>query len=342
MTLKFLPSWKDDREEEFIPKKYMHAFPLGDENEFKKVDWKYLKEIRNIYFIDGVRRTELRVHIFEKDKFLGEGIFISLSAGYVKINTREKNPHKKYVFKNFEVKRLFIHNIEEEKAIPKKWSVKLNTGILHYESVKAPFKDISKYANYIMALLERRTMQEILQKENFNYSEDFIVMDGPVKFPMFKPFLGFIVKNFNFLYTPAFDDNVFMKLKTGEQSSYFIFEEEIEVLKNKTQQIKKIPFRKAGVYIKLFSDRTSSNIKAYLKTPFDSIARIELPYDKNHEEEIKNTLNKVSAIVMKFSNNSLRDPRAPQNITPIASLEKFLRRYLGDYRLLRRFLLASI
>jgi len=43
-----------------------------------------------------------------------------------------------------------------------------------------------------------------------------------------------------------------------------------------------------------------------------------------------------AAILPRFVPGRWRDPRSPQNLLPIGALERTLRRYMGDGRLLRR------
>nr|BFE68778.1 hypothetical protein GCM10020092_020790 [Actinoplanes digitatis] len=45
-----------------------------------------------------------------------------------------------------------------------------------------------------------------------------------------------------------------------------------------------------------------------------------------------------SAVLPRFASSAYKDPRAPQNLVPIAGLERRLRGLLGDSRVLHRAL----
>lgn len=62
-------------------------------------------------------------------------------------------------------------------------------------------------------------------------------------------------------------------------------------------------------------------------------ASLELPIDR-----VGGLADRVAAVLPRFASAPQKDPRAPQNLYPIAGLERELRRRLGDARLLERAL----
>jgi hypothetical protein len=71
--------------------------------------------------------------------------------------------------------------------------------------------------------------------------------------------------------------------------------------------------------------------------PWSGIVRVECSPDLTGEQAIE--LAEISgATLPRFASSAYKDPRAPQNLVPIAGLERRLRGMLGDSRLLHRAL----
>jgi hypothetical protein len=69
--------------------------------------------------------------------------------------------------------------------------------------------------------------------------------------------------------------------------------------------------------------------------PWAGIVRCESTADQELDEVVK-LADKVTATLPRFASDAHKDPRAPQNLYPIAGLERELRRRLGDPQLLYR------
>lgn len=69
--------------------------------------------------------------------------------------------------------------------------------------------------------------------------------------------------------------------------------------------------------------------------PWAGVVRCEVSADSD-VQEVKRLADSVTAILPKFASQAHKDPRAPQNLYPIAGLERELRRRLGDPALLFR------
>jgi hypothetical protein len=92
--------------------------------------------------------------------------------------------------------------------------------------------------------------------------------------------------------------------------------------------------------------RLSSLYSWYLRLPtptrgpWAGIVRVECSGDLTTQEAI--ALADVSTVTLpRFASSPYKDPRAPQNLVPIAGLERRLRGLLGDPRLLHRTLVRS-
>jgi len=74
--------------------------------------------------------------------------------------------------------------------------------------------------------------------------------------------------------------------------------------------------------------------------PWAGIVRVECSPDLTIEQAVE--LADLSLVTLpRFASTSYKDPRAPQNLIPIAGLERRLRSLLGDARLLHRALLLA-
>jgi hypothetical protein len=71
--------------------------------------------------------------------------------------------------------------------------------------------------------------------------------------------------------------------------------------------------------------------------PWSGIVRLECSPDLTPEQAIE-LAEVVSATLPRFASSAYKDPRAPQNLVPIAGLERRLRGLLGDARVLHRAL----
>ncbi|MER7456996.1 hypothetical protein [Micromonospora sp. NPDC126480] len=74
--------------------------------------------------------------------------------------------------------------------------------------------------------------------------------------------------------------------------------------------------------------------------PWAGIVRVECSADLDVAEAVE-LADRSLVTLPRFASTPYKDPRAPQNLVPIAGLEKQLRRLLGDSRLLHRALTAA-
>jgi hypothetical protein len=73
------------------------------------------------------------------------------------------------------------------------------------------------------------------------------------------------------------------------------------------------------------------------RAPWAGVVRVECPAELSVDDAV--ALADRSAVTLpRFASASYKDPRAPQNLVPIAGLERRLRAMLGDARLLYRTL----
>ena len=80
-----------------------------------------------------------------------------------------------------------------------------------------------------------------------------------------------------------------------------------------------------------------SRLPGPISHPLSGVIRIELPGVGNSAEAI-NRADRLTAALPKYSSEPHKESRAPQNLYPIAGLERHLRNRLGDRELLERAL----
>lgn len=123
----------------------------------------------------------------------------------------------------------------------------------------------------------------------------------------------------------------------------------------KSHQVGYLPPRQRGVVERLgwgertplFVTQTSwSRYSWYLRLadavahPWAGVVRCEIPADLDLGEA-RARANLASAVLPTFASARHKDPRAPQNLYPIAGLERELRHHLGDRELVYRSLVAA-
>ena len=317
--IRFFPSAGEDREEAKPSKRFLEIKDPYWETE----SWNPLEVSESIppriRFVDGVRRTEYRVNIFDGDRFAGEGIFLSLGAGVVEVDLSGVRPEYRLLL--WKVERFFVHNAEGVE-IPPSWRLETDGGLLEFKTVKSPIAEISEYGNLLMKKLEVSTFRET------DDGETPVVMDGPVKLKKFLPNVVYLVKEAKYFYLKGFEKYLFT-LKRGYRTPFFLFEEGVKTLSDKGFIDRKVS--KVGGYVRIGGDNSHGGFG----DPLGGLARLEIPHggDRNLSKKI---LERGAAIAVFFANRSLRDARSPQNLTTIAYLEKELRRRLGEYKVIRR------
>lgn len=103
----------------------------------------------------------------------------------------------------------------------------------------------------------------------------------------------------------------------------------------------------AGQRTPLFSLRSSwTRYACYLRLPgprhhpWSGVVRVEIPYDQPLAGAAR-AAHAAAAALPRFASAAHKDPRAPQNLYPIAGLERDLRHRLGDPHFVRRALRAG-
>jgi hypothetical protein len=175
----------------------------------------------------------------------------------------------------------------------------------------------------VLAVHERMTRTEVAIAEAARYdaSSDLIVIDGPLRGRQhIDGAVGFI-KSHAVAYLPPELHRLVGTLAPGERTPVFTIG---------------TSFSRHSWYLRLPGTNGS---------PWAGIVRCECSPDLAPAAAIT-LAHTVSAVLPRYASEPHKDPRAPQNLYPIAGLERELRRRLGDqavlYRALRRAASATV
>lgn len=140
---------------------------------------------------------------------------------------------------------------------------------------------------------------------------DLAIVDGPLRTASAPPYAVGYVKTHHVAYLPPEINHVVALLKPGERTPLFL------TLGR---------WSKFSWYVRLPGGTGH---------PWAGVVRCEASADSETKDVI-DLANRVTALLPRFASESHKDPRAPQNLYPIAGLERELRRLLGDPALLYR------
>jgi len=146
---------------------------------------------------------------------------------------------------------------------------------------------------------------------------DLVVVDGPLKHGGAAPRAVGYVKTHHVGYLPAELDRVVAALAPGERTPLFV--------------TTSLSWSRYSWYLRL--PRAAGH-------PWAGVVRCEVAAEGTVAEAAA-VADQVTATLPRFASQPHKDPRAPQNLHPIAGLERELRRRLGDPALLYRALRSA-
>lgn len=277
---------------------------------------------RPVAFVDGVRRIECNL-VFEGSEGFRYGALASFAAGGVVMQRGQLNRMseslavcsvKRYVFVPEGV------DVPDTIALPVNFpaGAEVNVGI-HRIAGESPIESMSALQQ-LMREEEAIVCRELAEKGAVHP----LIADGPLNLALVPyPVVGFI-KSFHNLYVPYSLCPVLTQLQPGERTPIFLIE----------------PRKTRGAM-----SRYSCYARVAAQRPQDSalagLARFEVSADMGFEDA-RSILNHCASIVPRFGSPQGRDPRAPQNLFPLRTLENELRRRMGSTDILKRILQEAL
>jgi hypothetical protein len=267
---------------------------------------------QTVLFVDGVRRVDAQVWVEEAGGTSAPALCASYAAGVV-CCCPDGGAHLLAA----DVRRGLFTTASE--------AVDVATGAGTYRAQPAPAgSDATSGQNLGVAVqlaLEAAELDAAAAARNeHSPTDDLLVVDGPLRGRQHLPRAIGFVKTHRSEYLPASLRRMIAELRSGERSPVF----EVSSRWERYTWYLRLPCRPG--------------------TPWAGIVRVECSAELPSDEAIA-LATRSQVTLVRFASTEYKDPRAPQNLYPIAGLERELRRRLGEptmvYRALRRAAAAA-
>jgi hypothetical protein len=255
-----------------------------------------------VWFIDGIRRVEARVTT-KLDGHYSYGAFGAYAVGAVRLNNEEAS------FERFLTGRVFALCSAEQPG----GEIRVARGLaylpLRVAEVEpdAPIRSIHG---------QMRQAEEALARELASTEERLVVVDGPLTFEESTrgSAVGYIKRVMKpYLAGPQLA--LLADLKPGQRTPLFALHGSKR-------------FSRISWFLRLSTLRRGDS-------DFSGIVRLEVASAVGLDKAIV-LANRCGGFLPLLKGRRALDRRAPQNLLPISALESFLRRKLGDERIIRR------
>jgi hypothetical protein len=251
--------------------------------------------------VDGVRRTDARVWVGDESD-VQPGLAASFAAGVVRCDLRRATAEV--------VTARVERGVFTPYAGP---SPAVDTSAGRYPVLRAEGGDLPKLTGALQKQLQALETAVLVESRDESTADELLVADGPLRGRAgISRMLGYI-KSHEKRYLQGAELAVLMALKPGQRTPVF----------------------KLGTRWDQFT--WYLRLPGPSGAPWSNLARIECSVELPPQAAV--ALADLSMITLpRFAATAYKDPRAPQNLVPIAGLERRLRGMLGDGRLLHRAL----
>ena len=255
-----------------------------------------------VLLVDGVRRIDAGVWV--TDDATGDthrGLAVSYAAGVVRCDLRAGYAE------------VAAARIARGLFTPSPGAESLSTGRITYTAHRVRGEE--HLIDGVQAQLQ--ALEVGVSEEARAGSDDLLVVDGPLRSGrMHLPYVLGYVKTHRVEYLPRELSTVVTQLRAGQRSPVFDLGSR---------------WRRHAWYLRL--PGTGGG-------PWAGVVRVECAADLPVNRAVE--LADLSAVTLpRFASTPYKDPRAPQNLVPVAGLERRLRGLLGDARLLHRSLVLA-
>ncbi|MFN3429935.1 MAG: hypothetical protein ACK46X_08280 [Candidatus Sericytochromatia bacterium] len=267
-----------------------------------------------ILFIDGRRRLDARL-VGSSDGQALYGAFATVAVGAVAVSLSESRA----VVMPPEIRRVVaVGGTEKPPAtlvpcpLGTRAELVYTDGLISEDGANDPDTPLTLVQNFML-------QQEAAYAKRYTVGADtLVVRDGPLRHATPEPTLGY-VKTMHKHYLPGPKVALLWELAPGERTPIFAVHSGPE---------------------KLWS--------WYLRSGHPDIAPEKLGYHGLHGlvrlelsgavplEDAKAIAHQSALLIPRFASHPYRDPRAPQNLTPVGALERELGRRMGDAALIER------
>ncbi len=254
-----------------------------------------------VLLVDGVRRIDAGVWVTGDDGVPHRGLAASYAAGVVRCDLRRGAAD----VAGAQVRRgLFTSSPAAENVV---------AGSVRYTAHQMRRDDQATLTGGVQAQLA--ALEAAVSGET-RTDDDLLVVDGPLRGRQHLPRALGYVKTHRVEYLPAELTAVVTALRAGQRTPVFHVG---------------TSWHRYAWYLRLPCPPGA---------PWAGIVRVECPAELPVAAAIE-LADRSTVTLPRFASTPYKDPRAPQNLVPIAGLERRLRAMLGDARLLYRTLTAA-
>jgi hypothetical protein len=278
----------------------------------------------SVLFVDGVRRVDAQVWVEEPGRGASPALCASYAAGVV-CCCQHEGAHliaadvRRGLFTTATATSDIVTAAGRYRAIP------IHAGTDDGQLLGVAVQTELARAERDVAAAARGAHRQMTGGADGNgvideFVDDLLVVDGPLDRRQHLPRAIGFVKTHRSEYLPARLGNVVAALRSGERTPVFRLGSSWE----RHTWYLRLPCRPG--------------------TPWAGIVRVECSAELPSDEAIA-LATRSQVTLVRFASTEYKDPRAPQNLYPIAGLERELRRRLGEptmlYRALRRAAAAA-
>ena len=256
-----------------------------------------------IHFVDGVRRVEARIIVDDNSGRIIRGLFGSAAVGAVRV------AHHQARFEQIRVMRYLVTGS----------GVSLETEALRVGNTELIFEPYSVTDSGppapLFGLQYRMRIEETAVAESLSSESACVFADGPLAFfTTFNRSTVGIIKRLFKSYLPPRSFTLVAQLRVGQRTPVFAITDS--------------NYDRYSWYLRVGTPRVMDHEVA-------GVLRLEVRGGVGVARAVE--LADLSAgCIPTFASNSFRDPRSPQNLLPVGSLEQELRHRLGDALAIRR------
>lgn len=257
-----------------------------------------------VCFVDGVRRPDARLTLEVDDGVPVPGVCGSYAVGATRWHRTERRS---------EVCEVAVHRVAVAGDGLRVELPTVGPG-LSYEPLSTPERGTQALVQTFHGAMRRAEAELAEELARAGY---FTVVDGPINILSDAPKVGFI-KTHRAPYLPPERSAIIGQLSAGERTPMFA-----------------IPaFERYSWYLCLARPATGGHA-------WSGVVRCEVSHALGIEEA-RRIADRTAAILPETASQAFRDPRAPQNLVPIAGLERALRARLGQAPLLHRHVAEAL
>jgi hypothetical protein len=258
--------------------------------------------IERVYFVDGVRRVDARLTIDDPEGPVA-GICGSLGVGAVLWDRIARRSE----VARAEIDRIAVFGRGRAAQVP------VAGPRLSYRSESVPDPDPGMLVQHFHG---RMREAEAALTEELAAAGEFVVADGPINDLSATEKVGY-VKTHRVPYLPPERMHIIGEVDAGERTPLFTLGQ----------------YRRYSWYLRLARLRGGHSWSGVVRCEVSGAVGLEAA---------RRIADRTAAVLPLVASEAHLDPRAPQNLVPIAALERDLRRRLGDPRLVYRRLREAV